>query len=807
MRALLQDLRYSLRMLTRSARVTAVAAVSLALGLGANIAIFSLVHEVLLRPPQYREPRRLVLVRESNPERGIPESLVSPANFVDFHDQSSAFERMTTYERTTLALTGAGEPEQVRALLVSEGFFRTLGVSPRWGRDFLREEADPGGGDVVVVSYGFWERRFGRDPGLLGKSLTLNGRPHTVVGIMRGGFEFPDRGVVMWVPRGFGAEESGRRGFRRLGGLARLKPGVSQEQAGRELNHIAARLGEQYPVSNRGWRVKLVELLGARVEPVRPALLILLGAVGLVMLIGCANIASLLLARNAARVREMAVRAALGAGRGRLLRQLLLESLLLALAGGVLGLLLHPWMTRLLLSLSPQELVLPERIGFRLSVAAFGLAASLLTALLCGLAPALHGSSTDLVEGLKEGGRSGGGGVRRQRLRSVLVVAEVAVALVLLAGAGVMLRSFLKLRAVDPGFRADRVLTVRLGLTPSRYREEQQKTSFYRALLERVRALPGVEAAAATNHLPMVSDLNRAFTIGGRPVPLPGEWPAARFRAVTPDYFRAMGIPLLRGRVFTGQDDAEAPGVALVNQSLARRYWPGENPLGQRVNLARPEVQHAWRTIVGVVGDVRHAGLDAEIQPEVYAPYYQMPEASTTLVARAVSEPLMLAAAVRAAVRAVAPDQPVSEVRTMPRVVAESEAMGSRRTVLLLLSAFAALAVLLATVGVYGVISYSVAQRTQEIGVRMALGAAGGDLVWMVVRQALGLALAGVTIGTLAALALTRFLSRLAFGVSPADPATFAAVAALLLTVALAASYLPARAATRVDPLTALRAA
>jgi putative ABC transport system permease protein len=344
-------------------------------------------------------------------------------------------------------------------------------------------------------------------------------------------------------------------------------------------------------------------------------------------------------------------------------------------------------------------------------------------------------------------------------------------------------------------------------LAPSRYREEQQKSSFYRVLLERVRALPGVEAAAATNHLPMVSDFARAFTIGGRPVPLPGEWPAARFRAVTPDYFRAMGIPLLRGRVFTEQDDAEAPGVALINQSLARRYWPGEDPLGQRVNLARPEVQHAWRTVVGVVGDVRHAGLDAEIQPEVYAPYYQMAEPSTTLVVRAVTEPLMLAAAVRAAVRAVDLDQPVSEVRTMPRVVAESEAMGSRRTVLLLLSAFAVLAMLLATVGVYGVISYSVAQRTQEIGVRMALGAASGDLVWMVVRQALGLALAGVIIGTLAGLALTRFLSKLAFGVSPADPATFAAVAALLLAVALAASYLPARAATRVDPLTALRAA
>lgn len=523
------------------------------------------------------------------------------------------------------------------------------------------------------------------------------------------------------------------------------------------------------------------------------------------LLIGCANIASLLVARNAVRNKELAIRVALGAGRGRLVRQLLLESLLLALAGGAVGLALHSWLARLLLALGPKGFVLPEKLDLDAAVAAFGMGAVLLTALLCGLVPALQASRTNVVASLKEGGRSGGTGAARQRARSCLVVAEVAVALVLLVGAGAMLRSFLRLQAVDPGFRAHHVLTVRLGLLPSRYGEAQQQTAFQRALLERVRALPGVEAAAVTNHLPTVSDFARAFTIGGRPVPPPGEWPVARFRAVTPEYFRAMGIPVLRGRAFSELDSEEAPGVALINQTLARQHWPAQDPLGQRINLEKPDRLHAWRTVVGVVGDVRHRGLDAKVQPEVYVPYYQMPEASTAMVVRTLAEPATLALAARAAVRAVDPDQPVGEVRALEQVVADSESVGSRRTVLLLLGAFAALAVALAAVGVYGVISYSVARRTQEIGVRMALGAQSSDLVRMVVRQALILALAGLALGVVAALVLTRFLARLVFEVSPADPITFGAVALLLFVVAVLASYLPARAATRVDPLTALR--
>lgn len=808
MRALIDDVRYTLKSLARSVRLVVVATGSLALGLGANIAIFSVVYAVLLYPLPYREPERLALIWESNPEKGVPVAPVSPANFADFRQQTGAFESMACYERANLALTGAGEPEQLRGLRVSRGFLATLGAAPALGRDFLPEETEPGREDAAIVSYGLWERSFGRDPKLLGRALTLNGRPHTVVGVMPRGFAFPDRGVEIWLPLGFGAKEWQQRGYRRLGGVGRLRRGLDQERAAAEMNFVAQRLEQQYPVSNRGWRVRLLPVREQPgLEEVRPALVVLLATVGLVLLIGCANIASLLLARHAARDKELAIRAALGAGRGRILQQLLLESVVLALLGGVLGLALHPWLARVLLSIGPKGFVLPDRVELSAAVAAFGLGATLLAALLSGLAPAFQASRTNLVESLKEGGRSAATGALRRRARSCLVVGEVAVALVLLAGAGVMLRSFLRLWGANPGYRRDHVLTVRLGLQPSRYGEAGQKAAFQRALLERVRALPGVEAAAVTNHLPTVSDFARAFTIGGRPAPPPGEWPVARYRAVSPEYFRAMGIPVLHGRAFSVQDHGEAPGVALINQTLARQHWPGQDPVGQRINLEKPDWQHAWRMVVGVVGDVRHRGLDAEVQPEVYVPYEQAPEASMTLVMRTALEPSALSAAARAAVRAVDPDQPVGEVRTLEQVVAESESVGSRRTVLLLLAAFAALAVLLAAMGVYGVISYSVAQRTQEIGVRMALGASSADLVRMVVRQALALALAGIALGAAGAAALSRYLTTLVYGVKPADPGTFAAVALLLMAVAIAASYLPARAATRVSPMTALRGA
>lgn len=801
------DFRYALRMLAVHRRVTAVAVLSLALGLGANIAIFSVVYAVLLRPLPYRDPDRLTIFWESQVARGGGRAMISAPNFVDYRSQNAVFESMAAFETVDLALTGVGEAEQVRGLAVTEGFFSVLGVRPFRGRDFLRAETQAGGPCAVVLSQGFWQRRFGSDPQVVGRALALSGRSCTVAGIMPAGFEFPDREAEFWIGRGFSAAELRQRGYHRMGAVARFKPDVQRSQAVADLNRIAAGLAEQYPVTNRGWGVFLVPLREERVRWVRTALLILVGAAGLVLLIACTNIASLLVARNAAREREIAVRAALGAGRGRLLGQSLTESLLLSLLAGGVGLALTPSFARLLLSLSPKGFVLPQRVGLDLAVLAFGLAAALLVAFLSGLIPAMQALRTNLSESLKEGGRSGGTGLSRQRARSCLVIAEVAVALVLLAGAGVMLRSFLRLRAADSGFRTDNLLTVRLFLPAAKYAEAGQKTAFHRELLERIQALPGVQSAAAGNCLPLISDFGRAFTIGGRPIPPPGQWLSAKYRSVTPEYFRTLGIPILRGRAFTGQDRADAPGVAIINQTLARQHWPDSDPIGQQVNLERPERQHAWRTIVGVAGDVRHSGPDANYSAEVYAPYYQMPEAATTLAVRTASDPARMAAGVRAALRAVDPDLPPGQIRTMEQLVAQSDSLGTRRSLMVLLGAFAVLAVLLAAVGVYGVISYSVAQRRQEIGVRMALGAQRGDVLRLVVRQALGLALAGVAVGAGLALALTRFLVSLVYGVSASDPLTFAAVGLLLVLVSLAASYLPARAATRVDPMAALRVA
>ena len=799
------DFRYALRMLAVHRRVTAVAVLSLALGLGANIAIFSLVYAVLLRPLPYKDPDRLTIFWESHVARGSGRAMISAPNFIDYRSQNTVFEGMAAFETVDVALTGVREAEQVRGLAVTEGFFSVLGVRPFRGRDFLPAETQAGGPCAVVLSQGFWQRRFGGEPQVVGRALALNGVSCAVTGIMPAGFEFPDREAEFWMGRGFSAAELRQRGYHRMGAVARFKPGVQRSQAVADLNRIAAHLAEQYPVTNRGWGVFLVPVREERVRWVRTALLIIVGAAGLVLLIACTNVASLLVARNAAREKEIAVRAALGAGRGRLLGQSLTESLLLALLAGGVGLALTPFFTRVLLSLSPKGFVLPQRVGLDPVVLSFGLAAALLVALLSGLLPAMQALRTNLSESLKEGGRAGGAGLSRQRARSCLVIAEVAVALVLLAGAGVMLRSFLRLRVVDSGFRTDHLLTARLFLPAARYGEARQKTSFHRDLLERVRALPGVESAAAGNCLPLISDFGRAFTIGGRPIPPPGQWLSASYRSVTPEYFRTLGIPILRGRAFTDQDHADAPGVAIVNQTLARQQWPNGDPIGQQINLERPERQHAWRTIVGVAGDVRHRGPDANYSVEVYAPYYQMPEAAATLAVRSASDPAGLAVGVRAALRAADPNLPPGQIRTMEQLVAESDSLSSRRSLMVLLGAFAVLAVLLAGVGVYGVISYSVAQRRQEIGLRMALGAQRGDVLRLVIRQALGLALAGVAIGAGLALALTRFLGSLVYQVSASDPLTFTAVGLLLVLVSLAASYLPAWAATRVDPMAALR--
>lgn len=802
MQTLWLDLCYGLRLLRKSRASTAVAVLALALGIGANSAIFSLVDAVLLRPLPFQDPGRLMAVWESNLPRGVRMMLISAPTFLDFQSQNTVFEGMAAYEARSFTLTGAEEPERVRGLRVSRELFPLLGVRPAWGRDFAPGELAAGGGDVVIVSHGLWERHFGAGAVVLPQALTLDGRSFTVIGVMPPRFEFPDRYVELWAPLVFTAGELTMRGYHHLGVIARLRPGVAPQNAHTELNGIAGRLAQEYPETNRGWGVNLLPLQEFRVREVRPALLVLLGAVGFVLLIGCASVANLLLARNAAREREIAVRTALGAGRARLLRQLFTESLLLAVFSGGLGLALTPWFTALLLSLGPPDLVLPEQVRINSGVLGFTLAVSLLTGLVFGVIPALQGSRTDLSEFLKEGGRSATGGIRRHRLRNSLVVSEVAFALVLLVGAGLMLRSFQRLQAVDPGFRPDHLLTLQLALPDSKYPQAWQKAAFFQQLLERVSTLPGVVSAAATSHLPLVSDFGRQFDIQGRPVPEPGEAPGAHFRTVTPEYFRTMHIRLRQGRHFAAQDTAQAPGVAIVNEDLARRYFPNEDPLGQRISLGGPDGS-TWRTIVGIVGGVHHMQLDAPIPAELYVPYSQWPQASATLVVRTVSDPAQIAGAIRAQIRAVDKDQPVGVVRTMEQVVWESVA--PRRAVVVLLSAFSALALVLAAAGIYGVVSYSVAQRRHEVGIRLALGAQPREVLRLMLRQGLTLCLGGVALGTLAALGLTHLLSGLLFGVTATDPWTFAAVALFLIGVALLASYLPARAATRVDPVVTLR--
>jgi putative ABC transport system permease protein len=802
MRGFRQDLRYGLRMLLRSRGVTAVAVLALALGIGANTAIFSLVEVVLLRPLPFRDADRLTMVWENNLQRGIQEFTISAPTFLDYRSQSGVFEGMVAFEAASFALTGRGEPERIRGLRVTTGFLPLLGVRPARGRDFLPAEMRPGGEGVIIVSHGLWVRRFGSDPNLLGQALTLDGKSFTVSGIMAPGFEFPERTVEFWMPLVFTAQDMSFRGYHHLSVIARLKADVPLEQAWAEMNGLAGRLAQQHPVTNRGWGVTLVPLRDQQVREVRLALLIMFGAVGFVLLIACASIANLLLARNAAREREIAIRAALGAGRLRLVRQLLAESVLLALLGGGAGLFLTPWLTRLLLAISPEDLVLPQQIGIHAGVLGFTLAVSLVTGLVFGVIPAVQASRTNLNESLKEGGRSATEGFRRHRIRSGLVILEVALALVLLVGAGLMTRSFLRLQAVDPGFRADHVLTVRLSLSESKYSEDRQRAAFFRDLLERVETLPGVQTVAVTNCLPLVSDFVRLFEIEGRPAPGPGEAPAASFRAVTPGYFRAMGVAVRRGRHFSEQDGAESAGVAIVNEDLTRRYWPKEDPIGKRVHLGKLD-RMGWRTIVGVVSDVRHRALDTPALGELYVPYSQWPQAATTLVVRTTWEPVQMAGAIRAEVRAVDRDQPIGEIRTMERVVSESVA--PRRAVVTLLGVFASLALILAAVGIYGVIAFSVVERTHEIGIRMALGAQRSDVLRMVVEQGLVLALVGVAIGAVASLVLTRVLSSLLYGVSATDPWTFLGVSLLLTVVAVLASYLPARHATKVDPLVALR--
>src|SRR5262245_12785583 len=801
MQTLLQDLRYGARMLVKQPGFTLIAVLTLALGIGANTAIFSVVNSLLFRPLPYSESEQLTWVWMDNRPEGIREDITSWPNFEDWRAQNQSFQAMAGVRDRRFNLTGAGEPEELYGANVSPNFFELMRVSPARGRGFNADEEHEGRDQVVVIGHGLWQRRFGGDANIVGQTLSLSGQPHTIIGVMPPGFQFPNKTEV-WKPLAPDAQTRRARGSFWLPVIGRLKPGVMRAQAQTDMAGIAQRLEQQYPNTNTGFGVNVVLMHEQLVGKMRTALWVLLGAVGCVLLIACANVANLLLARAATRQKEVAIRAALGASRGRVVRQLLTESVLLAAAGGVLGLLLARWGLDALVAFAPSDLPRAESISIDRRVLFFTLGLSLLTGLVFGLAPALQSSKLGLGEGLKEGGRSSGGGGRHTR--SVLVVAQIALALVLLVGAGLLLKSSWRLQQVNPGFNPERVLTVPLSLPPSKYPEGANVVAFYQQLLERLRALPGVKAAGATSSVLLYKVHNSAgISIEGRPAPSGGSRPELPLDSVSPSYFQVLGMQLIQGRNFTEQDKRDGLPVAIVNETMARRFWPDEDPIGKRFTFGYTGPQARWLTVVGVVRDSRRQGLDAPIRIESFLPYAQRPLRAMEVVLRTTDDPLTMARTVRSAVWSLDGDLPVSEIQTVEQMVGASVA--PRRFNLLVLGLFALVAVLLAAVGIYGVMSYSVTQRAHEIGIRMALGAQTRVVLSLVIGQGMRLALLGVGIGLAVAVGLTRLMAGLLFGVSATDPMTFGAIALLLVGIALLACYLPARRATKVDPMIALR--
>jgi putative ABC transport system permease protein len=799
-----RDARYGARMLARSPAFTAVAVLTLALGIGANTAIFSVINAVLLRSLPYPEADRLVFLTEWSEQ--VPNMSFSVANLKDVRDQNTVFESVVANNNTNFILTGAGgESERLNGRQVTSGVFATLRKQPILGRPFTAEEDKPGAEGVVLLGEGFWDRRFGRDPGVVGQRLVLSGDPFTVIGVMPGTLHGSWKTVDVFTPLlrledRIGGED--RRGNHPgIYVTARLKPGVSEEAARAEVKAIAARLAEQHPKSNARQSMTLEPLHKAFVGDLRPALLLLLGAVTLVLLIACANVANLLLARGAVRAREIAVRGALGAQRGRILRQLLTESLLLSLLGGVLGVGLAWAGVRGLVASLPANVPRADEIRLDAPVLAFTVGLAVFTGLLFGIAPAWKISRQDVQDTLRESGR-GTAGPAHHRVRNTLVVAQVSLALILLVGAGLLLRSFVRVLAADGGFRADGVLTASIPLPQARFPEDPQRVALVRQVVDSLRTAAGVEAASVA--LPLLGGWQSSFRLEGRPEPAPGQLPSADITRVTPEYFRAMGVRVLQGRVFTDQDTADAPGVAIVDETFVRDHYPGEGALGKRLRfggLDDKDVQ--WLEIVGVVGHVKNYGVDEDSRVEVYLPYYQSPVGAATLVVRAEGDPARLTGALRAAVKAADPELPLYSVRTLDELVSDRTAQ--RRLAAVLITVFAAVALALAAVGIYGVMSYAVAQRTQEIGIRMALGAEREQILRMVLRHGTLMALGGVGLGLLAAFVLARLITSLLFQTSAADPPTFSVVPAVLIAVAVLACYVPARRATRVDPLVALR--
>ena len=800
MEQLFKDIRYGVRSLLHRPAFTAIAIFTLALGIGANSAMFTAVNAVLLRPLPFPEAEQLVFFEGVNASKGITQSNMSVPDFADWQSQSQAFDQMAAFVSGGMILTRGDETERVRATGVSGDFFPIFRTNAFKGRTLGPDDAQTGRDDVVVLSHGLWQRRFGADPNVIGTTVLVGGKNTTVVGVMPPGFDYPYQSE-MWGPFPIDAAAE-RRDNRYINVITRLKNGVSIPQAQTEIDTINLRLAQTYKETNDGWTARLTNLQERMVGGMRPSLLVLLGAVGFVLLIACANVANLQLARATARHKEIAVRTALGASRWRIVRQLLTESLLLSMTGGAIGLWVSIWLTKLLIAISPPNTPRFDEFTLDGRVFAFTFGLTVITGIAFGLAPALQVSRPDLNEGLKEGLRSGAG-AHRNRMRSLLMVAETALSFMLLVGAGLLIKSFIHLRDVSPGFNPDNVVTFRVSIPSAKYAQGEPRAQVLHQAVERLRSLPGVQSAGAVLSLPLGGDtfnVGRAYIREGRPATTEESTNAAYFVA-TPDYFRTLQIPLLSGRVFTDRDTEQTPKVVIVNETMARSLWPGESPLGKRITIWRDE--KFPREIVGVVGDTK-SSLDEDSSRQMYVPYAQDSGWSgMSFVVRTSGDPANMSPATRNEIRAVDKGIAVFNTRTMNDVLATSVA--PRRTPMLLLSIFAAVALLLAMMGIYGVTSYYVTQRTQEIGIRMALGAQMSDVLKLVLGNGLMLVVAGIGVGLVGAFAVTRLITSLLFGVKPTDVVTFVVVSLCLMVTALVATYIPARRATKVDPVEALR--